>query len=221
VTTGRWSNWVRRRSAAATNGPTRAEGFSLIELLVAFTIGVVVLTLVATSIATGLFSQTNGIAFGKATDEASLAITQLQRATVNASEIFNPATQGANAGIDVPAGYSLRILTTHQTTHTCEQWAVVTHNLEYRSWSASKPVPGSWNTLVTGVTNEASTPGTTPPFALATTPDYGKRLINVHLKLKAGSGSSTAATSLNVSFTAVDAAYGTATPTVTCGVTRT
>jgi hypothetical protein len=135
----------------------------------------------------------------QSTTVAALAMTQLRQETVSANILFNPATEGTNAGTSpdgsaVPAGFSLRIYTQTNGVFTCVQWRVLdTGALQLRSWSdlwQSNGVVRNWTTLMTGISNPVST----PPFALDPGANFGgsvsSRLLDVDLMVNSNKQSS-------------------------------
>lgn len=208
----------RRASTVATpsgprhlpGGTGHAPGFTLLELLIALTIGVVVLGLVMTSLAVFLRTGYNGVALAQSNDKANVVFTEIGQQVVGADIVFNPTTEGTNAGTGIAKGFSLRVLSTASGRTTCVQWRVVeptppaaTEDLEVRSWPNGEPTrASSWSTLVTGLVN-----ATTKPFALPGTTAYGGRLLEVDLVFRAAGTSSSATTEFQSSFDAANAEF--------------
>jgi prepilin-type N-terminal cleavage/methylation domain-containing protein len=168
--------------------PNREEGFTLIEIVIAMTVLVVVLTLSMQAVSTVLGLSTLATSTGYANEQAALAMTELRQEIISADILFNPATEGSNAGANpdgssIPAGFSLRIYTELNGIPECVQWRLLdTGALESRSYSdewQTDGVVGVWSTLETGVTNPASN----PPFSIDTGANFGgssgSRLVDV------------------------------------------
>jgi hypothetical protein len=128
---------------------------------------------------------------------AALAMTNLRLEAVSANILFNPATEGTNAGTNpdgtaIAAGFSLRIYTQTNGIFTCVQWRLLkTGNLQLRSWSdlwQTNGVVKGWTTLLGGVANPASQ----PPFVLDSGANYGGtvsgRLLDVDLVVRGANG---------------------------------
>lgn len=203
---------VARPGRTRRTAPAAEQGFTLLELLIAMGIGVVVITLVMMSL--GLYVQTgdNGVAMGQADSNADLVLAQIQREIVGTNVIFNPATEGTNAGTGIPPGFSLRVLTAAAGQTTCVQWRVLgsgagplAGDLQTRSWPNGEPSKVTqWSTIATGVDNAA----TQPPFVLDTTSGYGHRLLDVDLVIRAAhTPRSDAVTQVRASFSALDAEF--------------
>lgn len=183
----------------------------MLELLVAMTIGVVLMGVAMLSITTFLQTGYNGVASGQANDKAEIALTIIRRQVVNADVIYNPATT-------VPAGFSLRMLTAGaQTTAplttplaaatvpTCHQWRLLsTGTLEDRSWpTGHTTLVRSWRTVATGITN----PPGHAPFTLDPTGSYGHRVLKIQFVLPDTTKSSGTTISITTSVTALDAQF--------------
>lgn len=189
----------------AANRRRDESGLTLIELMIAISLGVLVLVLVLGSLTLALRTGDNGLAAGKANDKLSLAMTEIKKQVVSAYVLFNPATEGSKAGSAIPAGFSLRLLSPSTGQPRCDQWRLAGTVLEDRSWidgNATSATP--WATVATGVVN----PADQPPFALAATTEYGGRLLNVNLVVSASTtlGSNTT-TQVQASFTAANAEF--------------
>lgn len=181
------------------------DGVTLIELLIAISLGFLVLLMVMGSLTLIVKTGDNGLAAGRANDQASLALADIKRQVVSAYVLFNPATEGGNAGAATPAGFSLRLLTPVGGQTSCDQWRLVGTQLEQRSWpegDAASVTP--WATVATGLENS----GSQPPFALDPAPIYGGRLLDVDLVLKASTSlGASNTTEVKASFTASNAEF--------------
>jgi hypothetical protein len=150
----------------------------------------VVLTLSMQAVSTVLGLSTLAASTGYANEQASLALNQLRQEIISADILFNPATEGSNAGTNadgssIPAGFSLRIYTELNGIPECVQWRLLdTGALETRSYSdewQTDGAEGHWSTLETGVTN----PTSDPPFSIDAGANFGgssgSRLVDVTL----------------------------------------
>ena len=182
---GRTANSHRRRRRR----PVEA-GFTAIELVIAMGMFSVVILMGFQAVGTVLGVGNKALGKSQSTTVAGLATTQLRQETVSANILFNPATEGTNAGTNpdgsaIAPGFSLRIYTQTNGVFTCVQWRLLdTGSLQLRSWSdlwQSNGVVRNWTTLMTGLANPAST----PPFALDPGANFGgsvsSRLLNVDL----------------------------------------
>jgi len=162
----------------------------VLELLMAMGMLSVVMLMGFQAVGTVLGVGNKALGRSQSTTVAGLAMTQLRQETVSANILFNPATEGANAGTNpdgtaIAPGFSLRIYTQTNGVFTCVQWRLLdTGALQLRSWSdlwQSNGVVRNWTTLMTGIANPAST----PPFALDAGGNYGgsvsSRLLDVDL----------------------------------------
>lgn len=215
VACGRHPGWRRSLPGGGQPGD---DGFTLIELIIAMAIGMVVLGLTLISLTVSIRTGYSGVAMGQANDKANLAFTELRRQVSAADIVFNPATEGTNAGATIPTGFSLRILTDQSGTTTCVQWRLIdtaaTGTLQVRSWPDGEPTQvTAWVPVVAGIVN----PATTPPFALATTTAYGNRLLDVDLVVKAANTrASPVTTQIRSSFAAFNAQFFAGTHSAFC-----
>lgn len=191
----------------------------MLEVLIAVTIGMVILGLVMVSLTTFLQTGYDGVASGQANDNAALTLTIIHRQAVNADVLYNPANEGANAGATLPSGFSLRMLTAGArttakpgtslgtiTVPTCVQWRLLTTGrLQDRSWPTGKAATvRPWHTVMSGLVN--SRPAT-PPFKLDTTGAYQHRVLKLTLVLPETTSSSGTDLSIRSSVTALDAQF--------------
>ncbi len=165
-------------------------GFTLIEVVIAMGVLVVVLTLSMQAVSTVLGLSTLATSTGYANEQAALAMTELRQEIISADILFNPASEGSDAGTNpdgsaIPAGFSLRVYTELNGLPECVQWRLLnTGALESRSYSNQWQTDGVvslWSTLETGVTNPVSN----PPFSIDTGANFGgtsgSRLVDVTL----------------------------------------
>ena len=208
---------------------TGEDGFSMIELMISLAIGMVVLALVLVSLTTFLQTGYNGVATGQAADNMALVMTVIRRQVINADVLYNPATEGTNAGATIPAGFSLRMLTAGArttasphttlataTVPTCVQWRLLkTGSLQDRSWPTGRTTAARpWHTAATGIVN--TRPGT-PPFVLDTTGAYQHRVVKLSFSLPETTKSSGTALVVKSSVTALDAQFFNPTAGQYCG----
>ena len=142
------------------------------------------------AVSTVLGVSTLATSTGYANEQAAITLTQLRQEIISADILFNPATEGSDAGTNpdgssIPAGFSLRIYTELNGIPECVQWRLLdTGALETRSYSDQWQTDGAvgiWSTLETGVTNPVSN----PPFSIDTGANFGgasgSRLVDVTL----------------------------------------
>ncbi len=113
-----------------------------------------------------------------AVDQDKLAVGGIDRQVTSALTIYDPSTEGADAGQNadgtpIPAGFSLRVYTESNGSYQCEQWRLLdTGQLQSRTWqpywTSGLPVT-PWSLLASGIDNPASD----PPFLLDTSPGFG------------------------------------------------
>jgi type II secretory pathway pseudopilin PulG len=195
------------------------EGFSILEVLIAMVIGMVLLGLVMVSLSTFLQTGYDGVASGQANDNAALTMTLIRRQVVNADVLYNPASEGSNAGPTIPSGFSLRMLTAGArttappetasgtiTVPTCVQWRLLkTGKLEDRSWPTGRPTAvRPWRTVMSGLVNARPS---TPPFALDMTGAYQHRVLKLTFVLPETVRATGTSLTLRSSVTALDAQF--------------
>lgn len=180
-----------------------SEGFTLIELIVAMGVSMILLVMMASAMAVALRVNTGIVAVNRDNQQANIALGQIQHQVNTANLIFNPATEGTRAGTGTPPGFSVRILAVTSSGTTCDQWRVVTSNLETRSWPDGHAALASrWRTVIAGVVNSS----TQPPFVLASTPSYGSRVLALDLSVHTGAPS-TPSTKITTSLSSTDAQF--------------
>lgn len=181
------------------------DGFSLIEFLIATTIGIIIITLVMASLPLFVETGENGVALAQADNTANTALSAIEEQVVAGQVIFSPTTEATNAGATLKKypGYSLRVLTSATTPTACYQLRVVvvtkqhptkltktapetptkTKVLQVRSWPNDDPsLVTTWSNLATGLRNTGSTQ---KPFQLDTTKAFGNRMLDADLVLRA------------------------------------
>jgi len=173
------------------------EGVTLLELGFSMLLMSFLMIAVVTTISTFMSTTNNAIKLGQADDQASLVIDQLQSQIVSANVLYNPATEGTNAGTNpdstaIPAGFSLRIYTQVRGVPACVQWRVFdTGVVQSRTWTdTTPPAVSPWKQQMVGIVN----PSTTPPFALDSTSAYGNRVLDLDLIVQTGTSKATTVT---------------------------
>jgi len=164
------------------------EGFTLIETSVATFLLGFVLIMTSLSMANFATSNTSGMSVVSADQQSMDIWNKLQVELVSADVLFNPATEGGNAGTNpdkssIPAGFSLRALTETGDTPTCIQWRLLnTGVLQQRSFSNLWQIDGNvggWTTVARGIDN----PTSSPPFTLDSNSEFGGRLLDLNLDI--------------------------------------
>jgi type II secretory pathway pseudopilin PulG len=176
----------------------RQAGFTVLEVVFAMAMLLVVSLAGFTAVGSVLRVGSQALNSRQAGAVAAVTMTNLRQEAVSANILFNPASEGANAGTNpggtsIPAGFSLRIYTQTNGIFTCVQWRLLdTGALQLRSWSdlwQSNGVVRGWTTLLTGIAN----PTSEPPFVLDSGANYGGtvsgRLLDVDLVVRGGGGS--------------------------------
>ena len=181
--------WASLRRWWARRGE---DGLSALELTVASAVMIIVALMGFYALGTTSSASSLGADRSQAATVSGLALAQLRMEATSANILYNPATEGTNAGTSpdghsIPAGFSLRIYTQANGLYTCVQWRVTdTDLLQSRSYSNQWQTNGlvrPWTTLLSGVVNPAGT----PPFALDQGSNFGgsssSRLLDVDLIL--------------------------------------
>jgi hypothetical protein len=129
---------------------------------------------------------------------SELAMRDLSQEGISANIVFDPASEGSNAGTNpdgtaIPAGFSLRMYTQNNGLYTCVQWRLLdTGALQVRQWRDGNSPGTNWSTLLNGVVNyapPAPLAALTKPFVLDANSSYyggsssGGRLLDVDLLL--------------------------------------
>ena len=180
----------------------REEGFSMLELMIALTIGMVVLGLAMLSLTTFLQTGYDGVATAQANDRAALALTALRHQVVNADIVYAPTT----------TGFSVLLLTAIQkngawTTYACVEWHLAPsgtlYDLAWPNGSAKPHGPGV--PVATGIVNPSPS---TPPFTLdLSSPEFGHRVLKVDFVLPETTKASGTTASMQSSITALDGQF--------------
>lgn len=180
----------------------REEGFSMLELMISMTIGMIVLGLAMLSLTTFLQTGYDGVATAQANDRAALALSALRHQVVNADIVYAPTT----------TGFSLLLLTALEkkgtwTTYACVEWHLApTGTLYDLSWPNGTQKPtGQGNAIATGIVNPNPS---TPPFTLdLSSPAFGHRVLKVDFVLPQTTRTSGSSESMQSSITALDGQF--------------
>lgn len=132
--------WVRRRLDVARDD--RERGWTLIELIVAMSLFIGLLTIAFAVLVTISFQTKDNLARTRTVDDARLGLMQIDRQVRSGNVISDPALE-TPTGSGVPTYYSLRVYTQTDGVYQCVQWRVRVPSgsdrgvLEYRSWKPS------------------------------------------------------------------------------------
>lgn len=157
-------------------------GFSLIELLMSMLVVGIIAAMIGPIYSAIQGSEQLTQSLNAADDQVRPVLVQMVAEVGSASVLYDPATEGTNAGSTVPAGFSVRMLTEAYGRLSCVQWRVVGGLLEDRSWPPgwqSGDVVPAWDTEATGIVN----PANEPPFALSGSTTYDADVLDIHLEV--------------------------------------
>lgn len=187
--------WVRR--TIRRDGQSD-RGYTLVELLVAMSIFLGVMTIVFQVLLTVSRQSQDNLARDDSARQAQLALMQIDRQVRSGNVISDPASETfANSGVD--PYYSLRVYTQTDGVYQCVQWRVIFPtgssfgSLEYRSWPKDWQAAGGvqdWRVvarnLVRATSLTLSDPATWPPFFRDSSVGAGSiaQTIRVTLRLK-------------------------------------
>lgn len=128
------------------------------------------------------------------TDQARLAVQQLDRQIRSGNILYDPGKEGLQADGVTPdpvavangifPGLSMRVYTQANGSQRCVQWRVTNGTLQSRSWSQSWSVDGdvtSWHNVAEHIVNTSANPA----FALDPSSGFANRLINVRILVNA------------------------------------
>jgi prepilin-type N-terminal cleavage/methylation domain-containing protein len=190
------------------------SGFTMIELAVALTLTLILLSAVPVIITAlsdaSRYSQ--GISSGGT--QARTAIQQLESRVQSASQVCLP-TQMTTAGPTVGSGFGLRVLTLAFGESFWDQWMVNTTTdqlLEQNwpaTWTAGNAVP-AWTAVATNVVNS-----TTAPFSLPTVTTGSPQTASVDLQVDQFAGNHSQPVEVQASIAALNTPYSSS-PSVTC-----
>lgn len=161
------------------------QGLTLVELLVSMAIFSTIIGFVYGVLITVQKQSVDVQAREQSVGNARLAIEQMDRQIRSGNVLYDP-----NDTTD--PGYlplSMRIYTQANGDEKCVQWQILNGRLRTRSWSTTWQTDANisaWSMVAGNVLN--TTADATQPFALpAGTTAFGKRLINVNLRVKSPS----------------------------------
>ena len=153
------------------------RGLTLVELtMTIFLLGIVMSICVQVFITIGRSVQTTDQT-SQNTDQARLAVQQIDRQIRSGNVLYDPAAE-------TPAGLALRVYTQSNGDQRCVQWRITNGTLQTRSWSESWTVDGDvsgWRNVAQGLVNTTSAPA----FALDSGSGFGDRLINIRVLVNA------------------------------------
>ncbi len=126
------------------------------------------------------------------TDQARLAVQQIDRQIRSGNVLYDPAKEGLLAPLFVAPdpvavangifpGLSIRVYTQANGDQRCVQWRINNGTLQTRSWSEAWTVDGDvsgWRNVAENIIN---TSAASPAFSLDTASGFGDRLINVRV----------------------------------------
>lgn len=188
---------IRRARAAAGE---RDRGWTLIELMVAMSLFIGILTIVFAILITVSQQSRDNLARDLSVTQARLALMQIDRQVRSGNVISDPEWEPP-ANADVGPYYSLRVYTQTDGVYQCVQWRVIFPTgsqygtLQYRSWKKTWQSTGGvsdWRVVARNVVKpESSTivpldPATWPPFYVDQTVYAGSKAqtIRVTMRLK-------------------------------------
>ena len=180
-------------------GPTTPleAGVTALELVVAMALLVTISVMGFKAVGTVFGLSAHTLDSAQSATVSALALHDLSQEAMSANIVFDPSTEGTNAGTNpdgssIPAGFSLRIYTQNNGIFSCVQWRLLdTGGLQVRQWSDGSSPPG-WSTLLAGVVNYSPPSpyaANTKPFILDANSSYyggsssGGRLLVVDLIL--------------------------------------
>jgi type II secretory pathway pseudopilin PulG len=154
------------------------QGTTLVELLVVTGLLGGVLSIVLAALVSVQNTENKVNIRKQSNDQVRLAVEQIDRQVRSGNVLYDPATEGSNAGSGIAAGFSMRIYTQANGIERCVQWRVTSGKLQSRSWAQTWQVDGNvsgWRTVSDHIVNTTSQ----PPFSLDPSSGFGQRLINV------------------------------------------
>ncbi len=172
----------------------RDQGFSLIELMISMAIFGLLMAVIMGALIMSMNQAKDAMARANTADEMRMAIAQLDSQIRSGSVIEDPSAESV-AAAGVPAGYSVRILTSRGGVNTCVQWRVAFDaqskgDLQFRSWPAWVPADVTeWTQVATGVVPpktpfDANDDSTYPPFAMNSLSGGGSGIKSLQITLR-------------------------------------
>ena len=159
------------------------RGLTLVELLVTIVLlGIVMAICVQVFVTIGRTVATTD-QNSQNTDQARLAVQQIDRQVRSGNVLYNPAAE-------TPAGFALRVYTQANGYQRCVQWRITKATsgfkdgiLQTRSWSESWTFDGDvsgWRNISENVLTTGSA-----AFSLDGSSGFGNRLINIDVRVNA------------------------------------
>jgi type II secretory pathway component PulJ len=160
---------MRRRTEAGT---------TLVELLVVMMLLSIIMGVVLAGLVSMQNTENRVNNRSQTNDQVRLAVEQIDRQIRSGNLLYPPNQEGNNAGVGIPAGFSMRVYTQANGDEKCVQWRVTGGALQSRSW---EPIPDGavtgWRTVASHIVNTTAN----PPFVLDTSSSFAGRLINVDI----------------------------------------
>ena len=159
------------------------RGLTLVELLVTIVLlGIVMAICVQVFVTIGRTVSTTD-QNSQNTDQARLAVQQIDRQVRSGNVLYNPAAE-------TPAGFALRVYTQANGDQRCVQWRITKATsgfkdgiLQTRSWSESWTFDGDvsgWRNISENILTTGSA-----AFSLDSSSGFGNRLINIDVRVNA------------------------------------
>ena len=159
------------------------RGLTLVELLVTIVLlGIVMAICVQVFVTIGRTVATTD-QNSQNTDQARLAVQQIDRQVRSGNVLYNPAAE-------TPAGFALRVYTQANGYQRCVQWRITKATsgfkdgiLQTRSWSESWTFDGDvsgWRNISENILTTGSA-----AFSLDGSSGFGNRLINIDIRVNA------------------------------------
>jgi type II secretory pathway component PulJ len=169
------ADWARRAPCRRDERGTTAAELMVVTALLGTVLAVVFSVLISvqnTENRANVRSQTN--------DQVRLAIEQIDRQVRSGNMLYDPASEGSNAGTGIAPGFSMRIYTQANGLERCVQWRVMNGTLQSRSWTQTWQLDNQvsgWRTVAEHVVNGTGS----PPFSLDAGTRFGQRLVNIDM----------------------------------------
>ena len=159
------------------------RGLTLVELLITIVLlGIVMAICVQVFVTIGRTVSTTD-QNSQNTDQARLAVQQIDRQVRSGNVLYNPAAE-------TPAGFALRVYTQANGYQRCVQWRITKATsgfkdgiLQTRSWSESWTFDGDvsgWRNISENILTTGSA-----AFSLDSSSGFGNRLINIDVRVNA------------------------------------
>jgi prepilin-type N-terminal cleavage/methylation domain-containing protein len=183
-------------------------GLTLVELIVAMSLLAIVLLVFTTTLTAIQTAAAKEDQFTRTTDQARLAMQQLDRQMRSGNVLYDPATESPTSD----RWYSIRIYTQTNAAFLCSQWRInADDELVTRTWQPGGDVIANatvtpWRVVAEGILNRSFG---VRAFELDDDPLKGDRVLNVDLRVNTDPGSTPIeASELAASFTGRNTSYG-------------